>query len=89
MPDGWNSGEHLIDYKEGYAYAVNIEVNPPYTTSAIFLHCNGGGTFTHGCVGTSEESMTWILKHIKDDTRIVIVEEEEDLDDLNAEGYWY
>lgn len=83
VPTGWNSGEHLISYGRGYAYSINIEVNPPYETSAIFLHCHAGATSTAGCVGISEEGMVWILQNIKPDTRIAIVEYEEDLDNID------
>ncbi|MBE6016841.1 MAG: hypothetical protein E7233_04415 [Lachnospiraceae bacterium] len=81
--DAWNSGEHLIDFGEYYGYSIYIAVNPPYETSAIFLHNDGGATGTAGCVGIPEISMEWILKNIKPDTRITIVEYEDDLDHIN------
>lgn len=82
-PDSWNHGEHLIEYTHAYAYCIFIAVNPPYETSAIFLHCDGGGTSTAGCVGIPEDSMRWVMQNVKTDTRIAIVEHEEDLDHID------
>ena len=81
--DAWNSGEHLIDFGVYYGYSIHIKVNPPYQTSAIFLHNDGGATSTAGCVGIPESSMRWILQNIKTDTRIAIVEHEDDLDKID------
>lgn len=76
VPDGWSSGEHLIDYAGSYEYAVNIEVNPgcirPDSTSAIFLHC--GNSASAGCVSVPEESMVTILQRLKPGAKMVIAE---------------
>lgn len=76
IPDGWSSGEHLIDYAGYYDYSINIEVNPncirPGSTSAIFLHC--GNSASAGCVSVSEESMITILQRLKPGAKMIIAE---------------
>ena len=59
-------GEHLIDYKKVYNYAIHIEYNKkgkPGKGSAIFLHCSKGRA-TAGCVAIPEKYMKKILKRL-------------------------
>ena len=62
-----DSGEHLIDYQEAYAYACVIRFNmPPYAVrnrgAAIFFHVSRGATA--GCVGLPfedfENCLLWL-----------------------------
>ena len=83
VPDGWDSGEHLEEYVNSYAYAVNIEVNPECTkdsTSAIFLHCYGKNPYTLGCVAVEESRMIELLKMLRPGAMITIVKSEEELE---------
>lgn len=62
--NGWESAEHLAEYKDSYAYAIVIEYNTsiilPEKGSAIFLHC--GFKPTSGCVAVQEALLLKILK---------------------------
>lgn len=78
VPDGWSSGEHLISFPGYYDYAVNIEVNPPYQTSAIFLHCTGAVDYTGGCVAVPTDDMIWLLKTLRPGSKIAIFKCEND-----------
>ncbi len=77
-PD-WNSTEHLIDKNPSYNYCLALNYNypecTPYRGCAIFLHgFNNDHTPTHGCIAVSEDSMKFILTHVKNGCRIVIGE---------------
>lgn len=81
-PDGWNSGEHLIEYTNSYAYSINIEVNPDAntdSTSAIFLHCYGSNEYTLGCIAVPEDIMVRILREYTPGTKIMIARDETEL----------
>ena len=68
-------GEHLIDYKKVYNYAIYIEYNKegkPGKGSAIFLHCSEGKA-TAGCVAIPEKYMKKILKRLKPEANPKIV----------------
>lgn len=59
-------GEHLIDYKGVYDYAVSIGYNKkgkPGKGSAIFLHCSRGRA-TAGCVAIPKKYMKKVLKKL-------------------------
>lgn len=64
----WKSAEHLADYPESYHYGIviNYNMNPaiPNKGSAIFLHCSTG-SYTAGCVAIPEETMSFVLKWLK------------------------
>ena len=67
--------EHIIDYKPGYEYAMNINYNEeqtPYKGSAIFLHCFTYNNFTHGCVAIDKDILKSIYKEINKDCHIII-----------------
>lgn len=70
----WKSGEHLIDYKKQYDYAIEILANPENEKgkgSAIFLHCSNKSP-TLGCIAIKKRKLIKILKHINKNTKIVI-----------------
>lgn len=61
-------GEHLIDFKGVYNYAVFIDYNKkgkPKKGSAIFLHCMGRRKYTGGCVAIPEKYMIRLLRRLK------------------------
>lgn len=70
------SGEHLIDYKPWYNYALAMDYNKKcvYLKGAgIFLHCVGGGRkYTAGCVAVSQNNMKKIVKNTTTHTNICI-----------------
>ena len=71
-------GEHLIDYKPSYNYAMVIGYNPECVYgkgSAIFLHVKSRKLYTSGCVAVSQANMKRILKNATEKTRICIYEE--------------
>lgn len=70
----WSSAEHLIDCVGAYEYAVSINQNSsaiPGNGSAVFLHCDTARG-TAGCVAIPEEKMAEVLKHLHEDTMIII-----------------
>jgi len=82
MPKSWNIGasEHLIDYKESYNFAaqINFNVNPTVKGrgSAIFMHCiRKGAVNSAGCIAVEEDKMRQALKLIDDNSFIVIVKD--------------
>lgn len=87
MPKHWNraASEHLIDYKESYNYAAQINFNENPTVkgkgSAIFMHCiRNGSMSTAGCISIPEDKMFIALKMIDDASFVVIEKEEEALE---------
>lgn len=70
------SGEHLIEYKPWYNYALATDYNKKcvYLKGAgIFLHCVGGGRkYTAGCVAVSQTNMKKIVKNTTTNTKICI-----------------
>lgn len=68
-------GEHLIDYKPAYNYAMVIGYNRECVYgkgSAIFLHAKSGKPYTSGCVAVSQTNMKRILMNATVKTRICI-----------------
>ena len=68
-------GEHLINYKKQYAYAMNISYNSAGVYgkgSAIFLHCFGSSRYTLGCVAVSKANMKKIIRTCNAGTKICI-----------------
>lgn len=60
-------GEHLIDYKGSYDYAVSIGYNKKGKAnkgSAIFLHCSSGRA-TAGCVAIPKKTLKKIIKRLR------------------------
>ena len=69
------SGEHLIDYKLHYNYALAINYNKKCIYkkgSAIFLHCTGSNPYTGGCVAVKEKYMKKIMKTVDKNAKICI-----------------
>jgi L,D-peptidoglycan transpeptidase YkuD (ErfK/YbiS/YcfS/YnhG family) len=82
-PDAdWKSAEQLAKYAAAYKYAIAINYNTdpvvPDAGSAIFLHCSTGRP-TAGCVSVPEDAMIFLLKFIREDTKIAIANSAEDL----------
>ena len=79
-------GEHLIDYRKEYQYAIVIgfNINPKIKGrgSSIFLHCKGEKNYTSGCIAINKESMIYLLEKIKKGAIIVIVPDEESIENL-------
>lgn len=68
-------GEHLIDYKKPYAYALEIGYNRACTYgkgSAIFLHCYGSNRYTLGCISVPKSYMRRIIRTMDPDAKICI-----------------
>lgn len=72
----WIAGEHLIDYKPYYHYALAIGYNRKgiyKKGAAIFLHVmNSNKPYTSGCVAVPEKSMVTIMKNTTKKTKICI-----------------
>lgn len=69
------TGEHLIDYKKAYNYAIEIAYNKkgkPGKGSAIFLHCSRGRA-TAGCVAIPEKYMKKLLKQLNPEAHPKII----------------
>ena len=69
------AGEHLINYKKAYKYAMNINYNEngvPNKGLAIFLHCYTEKPYTGGCVAIPEKKMKKVLQKVNKKCRIVI-----------------
>lgn len=73
-------GEHLIDYKDEYKYAIAIDYNKKRIHgkgSAIFLHCIGNKDDsccgTAGCIAVEEKIMLKILKQLYKNAIIIIL----------------
>ena len=69
------SGEHLIDYKPQYNYALAIDYNKKCVYkkgSAIFLHCTGKRPYTGGCVAVKEKYMKKIMQTVDKNAKICI-----------------
>ena len=76
--------EHIIDYKPGYEYCLNISWNidcTPKKGSAIFLHCYTKNKFTGGCVSLPEDIMREVVKLVKPGCVVVMDKSE------NIKGY--
>ena len=74
--------EHLIDHDPSYQYALALDYNKeciPGKGSAIFLHCKSGKGKTTGCVAVDKAVMMSILQQVDENTRIVIVQNPEEL----------
>lgn len=71
----WDSAEHLVEYKDSYAYAVVIEYNTsivlPKVGSAVFLHC--GVRPTSGCVAVPEELLIKLFEWLDPEKLPVIL----------------
>lgn len=68
-------GEHLIDYKPYYNYALAMDFNKKGVYpkgSAIFLHCTGKNKYTAGCIAIQEKYMKKVLKNVTNHTKICI-----------------
>lgn len=68
-------GEHMIRYTKAYAYGIEIGYNRENVYprgSAIFLHCKGDKSWTHGCVAVDREMMRTILLTADSGMRISI-----------------
>jgi L,D-peptidoglycan transpeptidase YkuD (ErfK/YbiS/YcfS/YnhG family) len=78
----WKSAEQLSKYAAAYRYAIAINYNTDPVTpglgSAIFLHCSTGRP-TAGCVSVPEDAMIFLLKFIRESTKIVIANSLNDL----------
>lgn len=71
----WMAGEHLIDYRPQYHYALVVGYNQTCVYqkgSAIFLHVKGNYPYTGGCIAVSEGNMKKIMKNATKKTRICI-----------------
>ena len=69
------SGEHLIDYKPHYNYALAIDYNKNCVYkkgSAIFLHCTGSNPYTGGCVAVKQKYMKKIMQTVDKNAKICI-----------------
>ncbi len=82
--DSYIAGEHLIDYKPEYNYAMNFgfNINPVVVGkgAAIFLHCNSTHkNWTSGCVSVPEDIMLEILLKARKGEYIIIVPRAEDI----------
>lgn len=72
------AGEHLIDFKPAYNYALVIGYNEECEYgkgSAIFLHAKGEKHYTAGCVAVSRANVKRIVKAATEKTRICIYKE--------------
>lgn len=72
------AGEHLIEMKPSYNYALVIGYNEECEYgkgSAIFLHAKGKKQYTAGCVAVSGTNAKRIVKAATEKTRICIYEE--------------
>lgn len=68
-------GEHLIDYKPHYNYALALDYNKKCVYkkgSAIFLHCTGSKKYTGGCVAVKEKYMKKIIQMVDKNAKICI-----------------
>ena len=72
-----DDSEHIVDYPNAYKYILNTTYNEecvPNAGSAIFLHCyREQRTYTGGCISTPLDSMEYVMTHIKDDSKIIIM----------------
>ena len=69
------SGEHLLDYKPHYNYALAIDYNKNCVYkkgSAIFLHCTGSNPYTGGCVAVKQKYMKKIMQTVDKNAKICI-----------------
>ena len=70
-------GEHLIDYRKEYQYAIvigfNIKPKIKGKGSSIFLHCKGEKGYTAGCIAIDESYMIKLLGKIEQGAYIIIV----------------
>lgn len=70
------NSEHLIEYVYHYQYCLNISYNEecvPGVGSGLFLHCLGPARpFTAGCVAIPEEHMKYVMRHVDENTVVVI-----------------
>lgn len=77
------SGEHLIEYKKAYKYAMALRFNmDPYVESsgnAIFLHCHSGRDYTAGCIAVPEYIMLRFIREVNSPAYIMIVRDQKDL----------
>ncbi|SDB54762.1 L,D-peptidoglycan transpeptidase YkuD, ErfK/YbiS/YcfS/YnhG family [Ruminococcaceae bacterium FB2012] len=68
--------EHIYDYMYPYQYCLNISYNEegkPGAGSAFFVHCIGERKpYTGGCVSIPEDSMCYLMKHVKSDCVVII-----------------
>ena len=68
--------EHIIDYPYHYQYCLNISYNEegvPGLGSAIFLHCFAPAKpFTGGCVSIPEDYMVYVMRHVDENTVVII-----------------
>ena len=72
----WKSAEHLCDFSIEYEYGIEIKTNPaniPNKGSAIFLHCSNNRP-TAGCVAIPKDDIIKLLRFIKGETAITIVQ---------------
>lgn len=72
----WQSAEHLCDFPIEYEYGIEIKTNPnniPNKGSAIFLHCSNNKP-TAGCVAIPKDDIIKLLRFIKGETTIKIVQ---------------
>jgi len=70
-------GEHLIEYTNSYAYALDVGYNTELVYEkgeSIFLHCFGKRKYTAGCIAVAEENMVTILQNITCDTLFCVYE---------------
>lgn len=77
----WNSAENLIRQAPHYNYALVLNYNETCTPgkgSAIFLHCpkTANNTGTSGCISIPEERMKELVTKVDQNTRIIVVPEE-------------
>lgn len=69
------AGEHLIECKPYYNYALALDYNKKCVYkkgSAIFLHCTGRNKYTGGCVAVKEKYMKKIMKTVDKNAKICI-----------------
>ena len=70
-----SQGEHLKSVSPEYNYGIFIEYNKAgegSKGSAIFLHCQGKGKTTSGCIAVKQSVMKALLQQLKPGAKIVI-----------------
>ena len=71
-----NASEHIIDYPYHYKYCLNMDYNKegvPGLGSAFFVHCFGPvKPFSGGCIAIPEDHMKYLMKHVDENTTVVI-----------------
>lgn len=83
----WNSAEDMSAAAPFYNYGLVLDYNTdcvPGLGSAIFMHCtqSEADTGSAGCVRIPEELMKQVVQSVDDKSKIIIVSDREQLEDL-------